>query len=107
LARAQASQAKADAGWDKIVSDRRKADTDRRKPGAVWDRSFPDRRTAERRGPDAGLAALVKAVADRDKAYTDRSKAETELAAAMVSLNAASAERERALTALDELGDGE
>src|ERR1039457_4754773 len=71
--KAQADRAKANADWDKVVTDRLKADVDRRKTGTAREQTFPDRRKA-----DADLAALSKAVADRQQAFFAMSDAETE-----------------------------
>ncbi len=105
LEQAQVVLSTANTSWDRVVTDRRKTEADRRKPGAVWLGGFTDRRdpNADRRSPEASLAALAKAVADRDKAYTERSKAESDYANAEVRLNMATVERNRAKAALDEL----
>jgi len=96
---------KANSDWDWIVADRRKAGTDRRKAGAVWDQRFPDRRKAdsERRIPEADITALAKAVADRHEAYLEQSNAEADWTAAIVRLNMATAERDKAIAAVDAL----
>ena len=102
---ARAEEARAHACWDKVVADRRMADTDRRNPGAVWDNRFPDRRKpdSDRRDPRAELRALSKAVADRHRAYADLVDAEDRLARAELRRNSASAERNRVIVALAEL----
>lgn len=103
---ARAHRDNANARWDSVVNERRKADADRRKSGAAWNQAALDRRNpdAVRRRADAGLVALSKEVADRDKAYTERSKAEADCADAQARLNTATAERKRAIAALDGLG---
>ena len=104
--RANAKLAKANAGWDMVVTDRRSTVTDRRKAVTAWDRTFPDRRTADsdRRIPEADIAALAQAVADRHKAYLELRDAEAGREAAEARLNAAALERDKGTAALDELG---
>ena len=110
--KAQADRAKANADWDKVVTDRLKGDLDRRKARTVWDQTFPDRRKA-----DADLAALSKAVADRQQAFfamsdaetewvkaeAAMSKAEVEWVKAEAKLHMATAKRNEIIAALDEL----
>lgn len=105
LVKARAKLAEANAGWDKVVADRRQADTDRRRSDTVWDRTFPDRRKAgsERRISAADIAAFSQTVTERHGAYVYRSKAEADCAAAQARLNAASAQRDKIITALDAL----
>jgi multidrug resistance efflux pump len=109
LEQARARLIEANADWDQVVSDRRRADTDRRKAGAVWDRMFPDRRkaSADRRSAQADIAALSKAVAERNDAYTRRSNAESDWAEAEARLNAAAGARHIAAADLDGFGRAE
>ena len=101
----RAGRTKADADWDRIITDRRGAVADRRKGGTLRNRAFPGRRVAaaDRRNLDSGIGALSKAVAHQHQVYLARSKAEADCAAAEARLNAATAERDRALAALDGL----
>ncbi len=105
LVESRAKLAEANAGWDKVVADRRKTDTDRRKSDTAWARTFPDRRMAgaERRISAADIAAFSQVVTQRHGAYVYRSKAEADCAAAQASMNAASAERDKVIAALDVL----
>ena len=107
--RAHADRAKANADWDQIVTDRRKSGADRRKPGTGWNQALPNRRNADadRRIQEADIAALATAVADRHKAYLGRAKAEADRATAEAGLNAATIERDKAITALDALNGSE
>jgi hypothetical protein len=106
LEAAQAELGRASGSWDQLIADRRKVKTDRRKSNAVWNGPGPDRRvaTVDRRQRDDGIAALSKAVADQHSTYLARSKAESDCAAAKARLDRASAERSKAIAALDALG---
>ena len=99
----RADRTKADADWERIITERRGAVADRRKGGALRNGAFPGRRVAatDRRNLDSGIGALSKAVAHQHQVYLARSKAEADCAAAEARLNAATAERDRALAALD------
>jgi multidrug resistance efflux pump len=86
---AQADLAKANAEWDRFVTDRRKA-------GSVRNEALPDRRKA-----DADLAALSKAVTDRQNAYANLSKVEARWVKAEATLSKAEAEWVKAQAKLD------
>ncbi len=108
LDRARAARAKVDLDWDKVGAGRRRRCASRRNAGMGWDQSFPDRRNpdAERRAPGGEILALCKAVADRHEAYTNRSKAEAGCATAEARLQAVTAERNKAIAALEALNRG-
>lgn len=112
LDKAQVDRAMAIAAWDHVVSvqhkqevDRRKADEDRRRADATWSRVFPEKRNTDndRREASVDFVTFSKSVAERHQAYVARKTAEAAWAAAATSLLAAISERDKAVTALDNL----
>lgn len=105
LDQAQVARTTANAAWTLVLNDRRKSVTDRRKARGIGDYPFPERRKADsdRRIPDADIAALAKAVADRHEAYLCQSKAEADWSIAQARLNAATAERHQLKAQLNAL----
>ena len=109
---AQNERTRAKSDWTKVLTDRLKADLDRRQPGSVG-----DPRIAGRRKNDADLAALFKEVDERQKAYlalreaeadwvraeAAMSRAELDWVEAEARLNHATARRDQLIAALDEL----
>ncbi len=102
LDQAHARRARTKAEWDNVVSDRRKAESDRRKSDTVWDNTIPDRRKADADRRIA-LVALSKSVADRHRAYTELNDAEVDWVDAGAKLIVATAERDKAISALEVL----
>lgn len=105
LDQARAAAARASAQWHGATSGRRRKGAERRASNADRDASLPDQRKTQtdRRQASGAIAALGRAVAQRQEADVALHRAEVDRACAEVRVKAIEVERKRVVAALERL----